>query len=286
MSKKREKIRRKRQLTKTRTGHQRTARTKASKPPTTRPEEKAKASDVWFAVGILVVIVGVFVGLYYFAVRRPAEQSTSATTSPLATSTGPVVSVETAAASAAEPSPTPTATAEPKGLTMSWSEAPKMSLDNSKEYEALIETEKGTVRVELFADKVPVTVNNFVFLARQGYYDGVTFHRVLPGFMAQTGDPTGTGSGGPGYRFEDEFDSSLRHDSEGILSMANAGPNTNGSQFFITYVPTPHLDDVHSVFGKVIEGMDVVKAITPRDPGKNPGAPAGDKILTIEIIEK
>jgi len=142
------------------------------------------------------------------------------------------------------------------------------------------------VRIKLFADKAPVTVNNFVFLSRQGFYDGVTFHRVISGFMAQTGDPTGTGTGGPGYSFEDEFDPSLRHDSEGIVSMANAGPNTNGSQFFITYAPEPHLDNVHTVFGKVIEGMDVVKSLKERDPSKDPNAPPGDKILTIEVIEK
>ena len=169
---------------------------------------------------------------------------------------------------------------------MSWSSPPEMSIDTSKDYQAIISTEKGDVRVQLYADKAPVTVNNFLFLARQGYYDGVTFHRVLEGFMAQTGDPTGTGSGGPGYSFKDEFDPSLRHDGEGVLSMANAGANTNGSQFFITYVATPHLNDRHSVFGKVIEGMDVVRSLTPRDPSSNPNAPAGDRILAIDIIEQ
>ncbi|MFH1086467.1 MAG: peptidylprolyl isomerase [Chloroflexota bacterium] len=160
-----------------------------------------------------------------------------------------------------------------------------MAIDLAKSYEAVLNTEKGAVRIALYDDQAPNTVNNFVFLARQGFYDGVIFHRVMPGFMAQTGDPTGTGSGGPGYRFADEFDPALRHDGEGIVSMANAGANTNGSQFFITYEPTPHLDDVHSVFGKVIEGMDVVRALTPRDPG-DASAPPGDRILSVEIVEQ
>ena len=169
---------------------------------------------------------------------------------------------------------------------MSWSQPPAMTIDTSKSYQAVIATAKGDIRIQLYDDQAPLTVNNFVFLARQGFYDGVTFHRVLEGFMAQTGDPTGTGSGGPGYKFADEFDPTLRHDSEGIVSMANAGANTNGSQFFITYVPTPHLDNRHSVFGKVIEGMDVVRALTPRDPSRNPGAPPGDQMLSVTIIEE
>jgi len=213
------------------------------------------------------------VGLYYYAVRRP------------------IATPVTPSARARTPSPSGTAALTPEasssgGKAKSWEKPPEMTIDQTKSYEAIIKTEKGDVRIKLFADKAPVTVSNFVFLSRQGFYDGVTFHRVIPGFMAQTGDPTGTGTGGPGYTFKDEFDPSLRHDSEGIVSMANAGPNTNGSQFFITYAPEPHLDDGHSVFGKVTEGMDVLKTLTARDPSKNPNAPAGDKILTIEIIEK
>ena len=150
---------------------------------------------------------------------------------------------------------------------------PAMVIDPAKHYTATIATDNGDIVVELFADKVPATVNNFVFLARDGYYDGVTFHRVIPNFMAQTGDPTGTGRGGPGYRFADEFDPSLRHDGPGVLSMANAGPGTNGSQFFITFKATPHLDGKHAVFGKVTSGMDVVYSIPERDPGsaREPG---------------
>jgi len=150
---------------------------------------------------------------------------------------------------------------------------PEMTIDPAKRYTATIATDLGDIVVELYADRAPGTVNNFVFLARDGYYDGVRFHRVIKGFMAQGGDPTGTGTGGPGYRFDDEFDPTLRHDGPGVLSMANAGPGTNGSQFFITFRATPHLDDKHSVFGRVTEGMDVVDAIPERDPqwAREPG---------------
>ena len=131
--------------------------------------------------------------------------------------------------------------------------------------QAIFETSKGTIRLELFEDKTPKTVGNFETLCGKEYYDGLKFHRVIPDFMIQGGCPDGTGAGGPGYKFEDEFDSELRHDAPGVLSMANAGPNTNGSQFFITHVPCPHLDDRHSVFGKVLEGQDVVDAIEQGD---------------------
>ena len=130
---------------------------------------------------------------------------------------------------------------------------------------ATIETSKGVIRLELHEDRAPKTVANFEKLAGEGFYDGLTFHRVIPNFMIQTGCPQGTGTGGPGYQFEDEFDDSLRHDRAGILSMANAGPNTNGSQFFITHGPTPHLDGKHSVFGVVTEGQDVVDSIEQGD---------------------
>ena len=130
---------------------------------------------------------------------------------------------------------------------------------------ATIETSRGTIRLELFADKTPNTVANFEKLAGDGYYDGLKFHRVIPDFMVQTGCPQGTGTGGPGYTFDDEFHADLRHDVPGVLSMANAGPGTNGSQFFLTPVPTPWLDGKHSVFGKVLEGQDVVDAIQQGD---------------------
>lgn len=165
--------------------------------------------------------------------------------------------------------------------TKQWSKTPEMEIDPKKKYTATLSTDKGDIVLELFADKVPVTVNNFVFLARQGFYDNTIFHRVITNFMAQGGDPTGTGSGGPGYRFKDEFNPSLRHDKPGILSMANAGPNTNGSQFFITHVPTPWLDNKHSVFGEVIEGMDVLLSIPERDPMRPQSPAVGLKSVVI-----
>lgn len=130
---------------------------------------------------------------------------------------------------------------------------------------ANIETTRGAIRLELFEDKVPKTVANFENLASDGFYDGLKFHRVIPDFMVQTGCPKGTGTGGPGYQFEDEFHSELKHDSPGVLSMANSGPNTNGSQFFITHVATPWLDGKHSVFGRVLEGQEVVDGIVQND---------------------
>ena len=135
---------------------------------------------------------------------------------------------------------------------------------------ATIDTNHGEIVIELFPQEAPKTVNNFVTLSRDGFYDGVIFHRVIPNFMIQGGDPTGTGTGGPGYTFEDEFHPSLRFDKAGLLAMANAGPGTNGSQFFITTVPTPHLNDKHTIFGRVTQGQDVVEAISkvqrnPRD---------------------
>jgi len=160
---------------------------------------------------------------------------------------------------------------------------PEMVLDPDKDYYANLITEKGTVRIRLFAREAPQTVNNFVFLAREGYFDGTTFHRVIKGFMAQGGDPTGAGTGGPGYRIPDEFHPDLRHDRPGILSMANRGPNTGGSQFFITHVATPWLDDKHAVFGEVVEGMEVVNALRERDPQRD--REPGDVIERVEIEE-
>ena len=148
---------------------------------------------------------------------------------------------------------------------------------------ATIETDKGKIVVELYRDKAPKTVENFVTLANKGFYNGVIFHRVIPGFMVQTGDPTGTGRGGPGYTFEDEFDPGLKHTGSGILSMANAGPNTNGSQFFITLAATPWLDGKHAIFGKVVEGQSVVDAIAAaeRDASDRPRKEIAMKRVTV-----
>ena len=157
---------------------------------------------------------------------------------------------------------TPAATPKQAVNVQSYDAAPPMTIDVNKQYFATFKLAKGgEFVVQLFADKAPVTVNNFVFLSQQGYYNGTTFHRVLDGFMAQGGDPTGSGMGGPGYEFEDEFSPDLTFDRPGLLAMANAGPNTNGSQFFITLGPTPHLDNRHAIFGEVVEGLDVVKKI-------------------------
>ena len=158
--------------------------------------------------------------------------------------------------------------------TKQWDRPPAMQIDPEKSYRAVVETDKGNIELQLYPQHAPKTVNNFVFLAKEGFYDGVSFHRVISNFMIQGGDPAGTGRGGPGYQFEDEVKGNpLRHET-GVISMANAGPNTNGSQFFITHSPQPHLDGHHTVFGKVIEGQAVVDAIRQ-----------GDRMVTIKVEE-
>jgi peptidylprolyl isomerase len=166
-----------------------------------------------------------------------------------------------------------------------WSSPPAMTIDANKQYTAHIQTVKGTIDVQLLPKDAPKTVNSFVFLARQHYFDGVTFHRVISGFMAQGGDPTGTGSGGPGYTIPNETSTGLKFDQAGLVAMANAGPDTNGSQFFITYAAQPSLNGGYTIFGRVTNGMAAALALTPRDPQANPTAP-GDKITTITIDEK
>jgi peptidyl-prolyl cis-trans isomerase B (cyclophilin B) len=157
---------------------------------------------------------------------------------------------------------------------LQWDSSPEMQIDTNKKYMAEIETNKGVIELELFPNHAPKTVNNFVFLAREGFYDGISFHRVISNFMIQGGDPTGSGAGGPGYSFEDEVaDNPLTHE-RGVISMANAGPNTNGSQFFITHSPQPHLNGKHTVFGKVVSDQNVVDSIQQ-----------GDKMEQVKISE-
>lgn len=165
---------------------------------------------------------------------------------------------------------------------------PDMVIDPSKTYKAQMDTSKGMIEIDLFTSDAPITVNNFVFLSRDGFYDDVIFHRVLDGFMAQGGDPTGTGRGGPGYRWDDEDPAlRLRHDAPGTFSMANAGANTNGSQFFITFVATPHLDGRHAVFGRVAndESLKVLNSLAKVDPQRPNPSITPDKINTVTIIE-
>ncbi len=169
--------------------------------------------------------------------------------------------------------------------TKQYSSAPPMLIDTKKQYFATIKMAKGgEFTIQLYPDKAPLTVNSFVFLARQGFFDGVTFHRVLEGFMAQGGDPTGTGGGGPGYRFVDEKND-LTFDKPGVVAMANAGPDTNGSQFFITFTPQQSLNGGYTIFGQVTSGMEVVNSIRLRNPDLNPDY-TGDAIETVTIEEK
>lgn len=157
----------------------------------------------------------------------------------------------------------------------SWNSAPALTIDTTKTYEVTLDTDKGQIVLDLLPQYAPKTVNNFVFLANEGYYNGVTFHRVISNFMIQGGDPTGTGRGGPGYTFADEFKGNPLVHETGVISMANAGPGTNGSQFFITHSPQPHLNGRHTVFGKVTSGQDVVNAIRQ-----------GDKINSVTVVVK
>ncbi len=166
-----------------------------------------------------------------------------------------------------------------------FSSPPPQVIDPDKDYRAIIRTNKGDIVLELYPQSAPANVNSFVFLAQQGWYDGVTFHRVIPEFVAQAGDPTGTGAGTPGYQCDDEIDPNLSYDSIGVVGIANAGSNTGSSQFFITYTPQPNLDGRYTIIGKVVEGLDVLQSLTPRDPN-DPNAPPGDVIETIIIEEQ
>ncbi len=259
---------------------------------------KAKASpsktmipgipDVWVYIAGAAILFAAIIAL---VVIQPGGSQSAAT--PTAQATLPAVAPTAPPEQAAAPAPVPT-TAEQAARPLAnvapaqrngyYKAAPPMSIDPTKKYQATFVTDKGNIVIDLFADKAPNTVNNFVYLARQGFYDGTTFHRVIADFMAQGGDPTGTGTGGPGYQFADEFSADLKHDGPGVLSMANSGTNTNGSQFFITFAATPWLDGKHSVFGRVTQGMEALMAITLRDP--QTATTPGDVIRRIDITEQ
>jgi cyclophilin family peptidyl-prolyl cis-trans isomerase len=166
-----------------------------------------------------------------------------------------------------------------------FTECPPMVIDPAKQYIATLKTEKGDIVIQLFADKAPLAVNSFVFLAREGWFNGVTFHRVLPGFVAQAGDPSATGMGGPGYFFRNETND-LLYDKPGMVGMANSGADSNGSQFFITFAEVPDLNGGYTIFGEVIEGMDVAEQLSARDPANQMNLPPGDAIVSVEIDER
>jgi cyclophilin family peptidyl-prolyl cis-trans isomerase len=222
-------------------------------------DQKEKKVNTWVTLGMLAVGA-----LIIFLIASSRASKSSGQNTPAGTTSGGV----------------PTLVG-----TKTYSSAPPMQIDTGKSYTATFKMAKGgEFTIALYADKAPITVNSFVFLARQGYFDGVTFHRVLQGFMAQGGDPTGTGNGGPGYSFVNE-DSDLTFDKAGVVAMANAGRDTNGSQFFITFSPQERLNGDYTIFGQVISGMDVVNAISLRDPQQNPTTP-GDAIQSVTITEK
>ena len=215
--------------------------------------------------GILVIVAIIAVAVWYFVMNHSPAQ---------------ISSVAQASGTQA-----PGAVAVPTVKTLQWASAPAMTIDTTKQYFANVTMAKGgQFVIQLYADKAPITVNSFVFLANQGFYNGTTFHRVLDGFMAQGGDPTGTGSGGPGYQFVNETND-LAFDKAGVVAMANSGPNTNGSQFFITFGPVQLNESDYTIFGQVISGMDVVNGITRRDPQTNPTF-TGDAMASVTISTK
>ena len=227
------------------------------------------------------VIVVLFVVVAWLVTRGQANQAKIVPTLNPEQYTANAEPVETE--SAVEP--TAQGNEEPTTTFKQYDEPPPMAIDFTKEYFATVKMAKGgEFVIQLYPDKAPLTVNSFVFLAREGFYNGVTFHRVLPDFMAQTGDPTGTGAGGPGYQYQNE-DSNLTFDKAGVVAMANAGRDTNGSQFFITFGPQEYLNGGYTIFGQVLEGMDVVLGIRLRDPQQYPSF-EGDAIESITIEEK
>lgn len=260
--------------------NQRPAKKKAQKKITTAQQIAIAAVIVGAVAIIWALIPGNLGALPDIKNPNPGGTATSlASTQPVAT-----VTLGATAVNEDTPEPGATAPAQTKGSAKQYSAAPPMTIDVKKQYLATFKMAKGgEFVVQLFPDKAPVTVNSFVFLARDGFYNGVTFHRVLEGFMAQTGDPTGTGTGGPGYQFANE-DNNLKFDKPGVVGMANAGRDTNGSQFFITFAAADFLNGGYTIFGQVVSGMEVVNGITRRDPEQNPTF-TGDVIESITISE-
>jgi cyclophilin family peptidyl-prolyl cis-trans isomerase len=236
-----------------------------------------KAVYIQIAAAVVIVLVIVAVVWYNVANEQKAAQTSAQTT------TQPAASAQQDATQPA--ASTQQDATQPAASTKQYASAPPISIDKSKQYTATVKMSKGgEFVIQLYPDKAPLTVNSFVFLAREKFFDGSSFHRVLEGFMAQGGDPTGTGMGGPGYKFVNE-DNDLKFDKAGVVAMANAGRDTNGSQFFITFLPTPQLDGGYTIFGQVTSGMDVVNGITRRDPNSNPSF-TGDVIQSVTITEK
>jgi cyclophilin family peptidyl-prolyl cis-trans isomerase len=230
----------------------------------------------------LLVVVALLVGGGFFLTRDRSPLTAAAAAQPAAAAAQPAAAATEPAAPADDAGAGTAGAAIPEGYTaleplseerVLRFERAEPLLEAGLDYAALIETNRGDILIDLYQDETPITVNSFVFLARHRYYDGIVFHRVLEDFMAQTGDPTGTGTGGPGYPFDDEIVPALRHDAKGTVSMANAGRGTNGSQFFITFAPTPWLDGAHTVFGRVVEGLDVLDDLRRVDP-QTPAAAA------------
>ena len=227
----------------------------------------------------MIVFSALATALFFIACTLPTPpQPTAAPTSAPVVQPTPRTSSSGSASSSSQGQPG-------GGSSKKYDAPPQMTIDPASGYSATIKTNKGNIVIELFPASAPKTVNNFVFLANDGYYNGIIFHRVIPNFMIQGGDPTGTGTSGPGYKFEDEIDTAFVFDKPGILAMANAGPNTNGSQFFITTVPTPFLNGNHTIFGKVVQGQDVADGISnvPRGPSDKPNEPV--VIRGIEITK-
>jgi cyclophilin family peptidyl-prolyl cis-trans isomerase len=259
----------------------------STKKKANKVEAKKTEKTIQYVGIAMVVIVVAIIAWPYIAKLLPQNQGTDAAVPPTSVAAPAATSAASAGSTADGGSETACAAFDPIPAADQYNEAPPMSIDQSKQYFATFKMAKGgEFVVELYPDKAPITVNSFVFLACKNFYDGVTFHRVLEGFMAQGGDPTGTGMGGPGYEFVNE-NSDLTFDKEGVMAMANAGPDTNGSQFFITFGPQEFLNGDYTIFGQVVEGMEVVNAITLRDPQQNPVEPAvGDAVETITITEK